>query len=192
MTTGAQAARDREKARVARLIDIANRSHGDRWAIDIDGGETNVIAQRSTGEQDVICTIYKTASPDEIALISGALENVFMLLDIRRRAIIALKGGQVTQSPQPQPQRGQARELRDGDFAANAAMLCAEPLFHRFLERRNRDGARAIHTNEQADACFKRLIGITSKTQLNKEERAQTAFIDLRASFQAWKERPRA
>lgn len=180
MTTGAQAARDREKARVARLIDIANRSHSDRWAIDIDGGETNVIAQRSSGEQDVICTIYRTASPDEIELISGALENVFMLLDIRRRAIIALKQGQPAQGPQ------QASRMRDGDFAANAAMLCAEPPFHRFLERRDRDGS-AIHNQEQADAVLKRLLGITSKTQLNTQERAQTAFIDLRADFQIWK-----
>lgn len=180
MTTGAQAARDREKARVSRLIDIANRSHGDRWAIDIDGGETNVIAQRSSGEQDVICTIYKTASPDEIELISGALENVLMLLDIRRRAIIALKQGQPAQGAQP------ATRMLDGDFAANAAMLCAEPLFHRFLERRDRDGS-AIHSKEQADAVLKRLLGITSKTHLNTQERAQTAFIDLRADFQTWK-----
>lgn len=180
MTTAAQAARDREKARVSRLIDIANRSHGDRWAIDIDGGETNVIAQRSSGEQDVICTIYRTASPDEIELISGALENVFMLLDIRRRAIMALRQGQPAQAAQP------ASRMRDGDFAANAAILCAEPLFQRFLERRNRDGS-AIHNQEQADAVLKRLLCITSKTQLNRQERAQAAFIDLRADYQTWK-----
>lgn len=128
----------------------------------------------------MLCTIYADALPDEIELISGALENVFMLLDIRRRAIIALKQGQPAQGAQ------QASRMRDGDFAANAAMLCAEPLFQRFLERRNRDGS-ANHNQEQADAVLKRLLGITSKTQLNRQERAQAAFIDLRADYQTWK-----
>lgn len=180
MTTGAQGARDKEKARVSRLIDIANRCHGDRWEIDFDGQQTNIIAKRSSGEQDVICTISGTALPEEIELISRAFENVVMFLDIRRRAIIALK--------QSQPSQGarQATRVRDGDFAANAAILCAEPLFQRFLERRDRGGS-AIHNQEQADAVLKRLLGITSKTQLNRQERAQTAFIDLRADFQRWK-----
>ncbi len=182
MTTGAQGARDREKARVSRLIDIANRCHGDRWEIDIDGKQTNIIAKRSSGEQDVICTISGTASPEEVELISGALENVVLFLELRRRAIIAVKQGQ-----QPSARRAEPRNrLREGDFAANAAMLCAEPHFHRFLERRNRDGG-AIHDKEQADAALKRLLVITSKTQLNREERAQVAFIDLRSDFEIWK-----
>ncbi|WP_421424113.1 hypothetical protein [Agrobacterium rosae] len=183
MTTGAQGARDKEKARVSRLIDIANRCHGDRWEIDFDGQQTNIIAKRSSGEHDVICTISGTAFPEEIEMISGALENVVMLLDIRRRAIIAVKQGQQSQ---PAQSAQQVRRMRDGDFAANAAMLCAEPIFWRFLERRDRDGS-AIHNKEQADAVLKRLIGITSKTQLNTQERAQTAFIDLRADFDIWK-----
>ncbi|POO54275.1 hypothetical protein CPJ18_01865 [Agrobacterium rosae] len=180
MTTGAQGARDREKARVSRLIDIANRCHGDRWEIDFDGQQTNIIAKRSSGEQDVICTISGTALPEEIEMISGALQNVVMFLDIRRRAIMALKQNQPTQGAQ------QASRMRDGDFAANAAILCAEPLFQRFLERRDRDGS-AIHNKEQADAVLKRLIGMTSKKQLNTQEPAQTAFIDLRADFDIWK-----
>lgn len=185
MTTPALTARDREKARVSRLSGIADRCRGDQWEIDTDGGQTHILARRSTGERAVLCTIYADALPDEIELISGALSNTLMFLELRRRAIIALKNGAT-----PQQKQRPRSELRDGNFAANAAMLCEEPLFHRYLERR--DQTRAIHNKDHADTVLKKLIGIKSKTQLNREERAQTAFIDLRTDYQAWKERGRA
>jgi hypothetical protein len=118
--------------------------------------------------------MHADALPEDIELVSGALENVALFLELRRRAVIALRRGV---SP---------RGLRDGDFAANAAMLCAEKLFHRFLERR--DSSRAIHNEDHADTVLKKLLGISSKTQINTEARAQMAFLDLRADFDAWKQ----
>lgn len=185
MSATAQTSRDREKARVSRLAAIADRCSGDQWEIDTDGKRTHILSTRSTGDRAVLCTIYEDALPDEIELISGALADTLLFLELRRRAIIALKNGRDTQ-----PVQHQRNRLRDGDFAANAAMLCAEPLFHRFLERR--DKTRAIYNKDHADTILKKLIGITSKKQLNTEERAQTAFLDLRADYQAWKERGRA
>ncbi|HCJ70842.1 hypothetical protein [Agrobacterium pusense] len=180
MTVREQEIRQREKARVARLTDITDRCKGDKWEFDTDGDQKHLIARRSTGERVVIGTLYADALPYEIELILGALENTALFLALRQRAIIALKNGyQQPASRQPEAQ------LREGDFAANAAMLCAEPLFHRFLERR--DQTRAIHNKDHADTVLKKLIGITSKTQLNREERAQAAFIDLRSDFEAWK-----
>lgn len=182
MTTPAQAAREREKARVSRLAGIADRCKGDRWMVDVDGSQTNIIAQRATGEHAVLCTIFSEALPDEIELICGALADTILFLELRRRAINALKNG--TQAPL----EGQRQNrLREGDFAANAAMLCAEPLFHRFLERR--DQTRAIYNKDHADTVLKKLLGITSKKQLNTEERAQTDFIDLRTDFDVWAKR---
>lgn len=172
MTTPAQAAREREKARVSRLAGIADRCKGDRWVIDVDGSQTNIIAQRATGEHVVLCTIFSEALPDEIELICGALADTILFLELRRRA----------------PPEGQRQNrLREGDFAANAAMLCAEPLFHRFLERR--DQTRAIYNKDHADTVLKKLLGITSKKQLNTEERAQMDFIDLRTDFDVWAKR---
>jgi hypothetical protein len=185
MMTSSHASLERQKARVARIAAIADRCHGDRWEIDTDGTQTHVIARRSTGEHSVLCTIYADALPDEIELISGALSDATLFLELRRMAIVAFRSGQ-GRSPPPHPQD----RLRDGDFAANAAILCAEPLFHRYLERR--DPTRAIYDKDHADTTLKKLIGITSKKQLNTEARAQTAFRDLRADYQAWKERGRA
>jgi len=83
----------------------------------------------------------------------------------------------------------QARQvgLREGDFAALADDLCAESLFHRFLEMR--DQTRAIYNEGHAATVLKSLLGIANKTQLNTDERAQGAFIALRADFDAWKKR---
>lgn len=178
MTTPAQAAREREKARVSRLTGIAELCRGDRWSIDTDGADTRIVVRRTTGEHAVLCTMHADALPEDIELISGALENVVLFLELRRRAVIALRQGRTRE---PMPSR-----LRAGDFAANAAMLCAEPLFHRFLERR--DSSRAIHNKDHADTVLKKLLGISSKTQLNNEERAQVAFLDLRADFDVWKQ----
>lgn len=181
MTTPAQTSREKEKRRVRRLAAIADILHGDRWMIDVDQRHTNIISKRPSGERAVLCTIYPEAMPEEIELLCGALENLVLLLDIRRRAIIALKSEQTSVPQEPQTRE----QLRDGNFAANAAMLCAEPLFHRFLERKSTGGA--IHTKDHAEAALKKLLGITSKTQLNKEQRAQTAFLDLRSDFDVWK-----
>lgn len=171
--------RDPEKARLVRLAGIADRCINDRWLIDAYGRQTNIVARRSTGEQAVICTIHQAALPDEMDLIAGALENLLLFLELRRRSIAALRGLATAGSDH-------VIRLRDGDFAANAAMLCAEPLFHRFLE--HRDPTRHVHDKDHADAALKALIGITSKKQLNTEEAAQAAFLDLRAEFNLWKE----
>lgn len=180
MTGREQEIRQREKARVARLEDIAGSCKGDKWEFDSDGRQTHIISRRSTGERVILGTIHEDALPNEAELITGALENTILFLTLRKRAIAAFKSGQ---SLPPDTQH--RSQLREGDFAANAAILCAEPLFHRFLERR--DQTRAIHNKDHADTVLKKLIGITSKTQLNREERAQAAFIDLRSDFEAWK-----
>jgi hypothetical protein len=174
MTTAAQATRAREKARVARLNDIVNLCQSDKWSIVSEDGTTSIVARRETGERAVLCTMHRDALPEEIELISGALENVVLFLELRRRAVIALR-----QSATPS-------RSREGDLAENAARLCAEKLFHRFLERR--DGSRAIHNKDHADTVLKKLLGISSKRQINTEERAQTAFLDLRAGFEVWKQ----
>ncbi|QTQ84591.1 hypothetical protein J8N08_16615 [Agrobacterium tumefaciens] len=185
MRTPAKITRDYEKARVTRIAGIADRCHGDQWEVAADGGRSHIIAQRATGEHVLVCTIHPEALPDEIELIVGALDNVSLFLTLRQRAIIALKHAYEQARDAPTRMR-----LREGDFAANAAMLCAEPLFHRYLERR--DKTRVIYNKDHADTVLKKLIGITSKKQLNTEERAQKAFLDLRADYQTWKERGRA
>ncbi|XUY29025.1 hypothetical protein RMR21_018310 [Agrobacterium sp. rho-8.1] len=113
--------------------------------------------------------ISPEALPEQIKLISAALENAVMFLELRKRAMLPLKSGQAVRPAQP------ANQLRDGDFAANGVTPCAEPLFHRFLGRKWKYGA--IHNTEHADNVLKGLLGITSKTQLNKGHRKVKGLV---------------
>jgi hypothetical protein len=176
----AQTARDQERARLARLGDIAERCGRDQWSITAEAREIHITTKRSTGEDAKLCTIHDGALADEIELISGALENIVLFLALRQRAVIAFNELQRQTKPA-------THTLKAGDFAANAAILLAKPEFHRFLERK--DASRVIHTNEHADTVLKALLGITSKSQLNTEGKAQGAFLQLRADFEAWVQR---
>lgn len=178
MNETVQAARDREKARVSRLLDIVQRLSGDVWTMDSDNGQTHVLARRSSGEAVILCTIFQDALPEEIELIGEAFSNIALLLELRERSITAYA--------EVQRQLGRKGPvLREGNFAAQAAMLLSEPLFHRFLERHDTGGA--IHNRDLADGALKRVLRIKSKTQINTVARAQVAFLQLRSDFEVWK-----
>jgi len=181
----AQTVRDQERARLARLADIAERCGRDQWSITAETREIHITTRRSTGEDAKLCTIHDGALADEIELISGALEHVVLFLALRQRAVIAFN--ELQRQAKPATQTPEPHTLKPGDFAANAAMLLAKPEFHRFLERK--DASRVIHTNEHADTVLKALLGITSKSQLNTQGQAQGAFIQLRADFETWVQR---
>ena len=85
MTMREQEIRDREKARVTRLEDIVGRCKGDKWRFDTDGDQTHIIARRSTGESVILGTLYADALPDEVELLTGALENTVLFLRLRAR-----------------------------------------------------------------------------------------------------------
>ncbi|MBP2550196.1 hypothetical protein J2858_003132 [Neorhizobium galegae] len=181
----AQTARDQERARLARLSDIAERCGRDQWSITAEAREVHITTRRSTGEDAKLCTIHDGALADEIELISAALENVVLFLALRQRAVIAFN--ELQRQSNPAPQTPAPHKLKAGDFAANAAMLLTRQEFHRFLERK--DASRVIHTNEHADTVLKALLGITSKSQLNTQRQAQGAFLQLRADFETWVQR---
>lgn len=93
----------------------------------------DVIARRAFGEDAVICTVFADALPEEVELISGALENAAMLLDLRMRAITTVKDLR-RQLGQP------AETVRDKNYSAQASMLLQNRSFQRFWEAKGRVG----------------------------------------------------
>lgn len=180
MTSPTTTAEGFDQARLRILAGIADRSIGDVWQVEHDDGGMHVVAQRAKGERAILCTIHPQASPDEAELIGAALETLIFFFRLRRQSIATLRALQ----QQPASQR---QNLRAGNFSAQAAIMCADPEFHRFIEKRDGSNVRAIHTEEAADLSMKRVLGITSKRQLNSEEAAQKAFFKLRNEFDAWK-----
>lgn len=173
------AALAQDKARLMLLAGIADRSKGDVWQIEQDDAGMHLVVRRAKTGRAIVCTIHDQASPDELELVTGALDTLFLLLRTRQRSKVAYED--------LQRQLAGPQNLKNGDFAAEAAILCTKPEFHRFLERRDGAIKHPIHTIEEADESMKRLLGITSKRQLMKEERAQRAFFEMRNDFKTWK-----
>lgn len=168
---------ERDKAAFVRLADIAERLEGDRWSMIADGGVVQVTSLRADGREVALCTFTAEAQADEIDLISGALDDLFCFVRLRARA------KQEFRDLRRQLGEG-GSALREGDFAANAAMLCAERPFQRFLEERGEGGP--VRDKEAADVRLKALLGITSKKQLNDEADAQARWVGLRDQYQLW------
>ncbi len=165
--------RDPEKARLARLAGIADRCLNDSWSIDAYGRQRNIVTRRSTGEQAVICTIHQAALPDEMDLIAGALENLLLFLELRRRAIVALKERQATGSPaarstaQGGADAGRRLCGERGDVVCRAAVSSFSG---------ERDPTRDIHDKDHADAALKALIGIASKNSSTARRKRRRRF----------------
>lgn len=167
---------EQDKASLARLADMAERLHGDRWGMVADEAMC-VTTRRATGEEVVLCTFTVDALPDEIDLIAGALDDLRLFLRSRSRA--------AKQFRDMQRQLGrEERRLREGDFAANAAMLCNDRPFQRFLEGATAGGP--VRDSRAADTRLKSVLAITSKRQLNEDAGAQGRWLALRGDYQNW------
>lgn len=183
MTDTDNSSRDRERQAIGRLRGTFERCHDDAWLLEAAAGEMKLIVRRSTGEDAHVCTIHADALDDERDLICGALDNLSLFLRLFDRAAATvrdLRGG---------AGRGgagqQAPKEREKDYAANAAMLLAERSFQRFLETISAGGP--VRDKAQADTRLKSLLAISSKTFINRDSRAQAAFLRLRADYYAWK-----
>ncbi len=171
------AALERDKAKIGRLSDVAERLDGDGWGMVAADKAVTVTTRRATGEAVPLCTFTAEALPDEIELIAGALDMLRLFLRTRGRAAQALAD--------LRRQLGQEeRRLREGDFAANAAMLCNERPFQRFLELKGAGGA--VRDKQAADTRLKFLLNIQSKTRLNDDVAAQARWLSRRGDYELW------
>ncbi len=178
MNATAQRDRHRERDILNKLWDIRARVESDVWEMETSGDLTALVTRRSSGEEVEICRFSRRALPDEIRLIAGIVLNMCLLLDLVERAAARVR------RLERELQRRQASD-RPKDYAANAAMLCQEAVFHRFLEIKS--GGEVIADKQAADARMKELLAIDSKKKINTDDRARQAFLSLRAEFEAWK-----
>ena len=188
-----------ETSRLRRLTDLADRVAADEWSLDTYDGGARVYVKRFNGRHGVICTFSRLATDDDVTLISGALDHLTFLLPIIARAARRFRDQEATiaelraaldeleasvarlESTGPDP----ASSDKPKDYAAQASMLLVDRVFQRFLSEHFH--GEVIDTKDAADAALKSLIGIDSKKQINVEEVARAAFLDLRARFSAWK-----
>lgn len=181
-----------EISRLRRLTDLADRIAADQWEIEDDDRGTRVYASRFDGSEAVICGFTRHARDDEVTLISGALDHLTFFLPLISRAstrireqdaiIARLESELAALKDEPATDERPADKAKD--YAAQASMLLVKPVFQRFLSEQ-RDG-EVVDDKDTADRVLKEQLGIESKKQINSDDAARSAWLDLRARFSAF------
>lgn len=140
-----------------------------------------LIVQRSSGEDAHVATIHADALDDERDILCGGLDNLLLFLRLFDRAAAKVRDLcgelQAQQNSQPVSQHNKP------NHAAQASILLSKPAFQRFLTE---TGRAAVSDKDSADAALKARLGITSKKQINEDDRARSAWLSLHGEFEAW------
>lgn len=148
---------------------------GQKWYRSSDERGQFVEARTGMGELNEIARFHPGALPEEIDFVVGAPEMVAFLLRLVDRAIAKAR----RDAPHQQNQS------RRKDFAAEAAMKCDDAAFKVFLEEKH--GLERPLTTERVAQRLRTILGITSRSELNKDDTAADRWRSLRASFEAWR-----
>ncbi|NTJ46535.1 hypothetical protein G6K93_05845 [Agrobacterium rhizogenes] len=172
-----QTDRDREKVKLARLSDIADRLAGDVWHVDADDDRIRLVSRRSTGEEALLLTLHGDALHDEIEIIAGALDHLFLFLGLRSRAV------ETVQALRTEIER-MKRKTDSDDLTRTVSIMLSWRTFQRFLETRGAGGP--VRDKAAADTRLKSVLAIDSKKLLNTDERAKQACLQLLRDYDAW------
>ncbi len=179
--SGPPSERAREVARLHRYRDLATMMAGDQWTLEASDGQTRIVCQRSTGERVLLAVVDPDVTPAELDLICGAHDLLGFFLTMQDRATAKVLDLQARLD-------SRARGARETDYAAQAAMLCNEPRFWRFLE--TKATRTAVANARQADTRLKVVLGFQSKRQLNSDAALLGKFRSLLSDFELWKRNP--
>lgn len=146
-----------------------------QWFRSADDRGQFVEARTAIGELNEIARFHPGALPEEIDFVVGAPEMVAFLLRLVDRAIAKARRDVPRQQKQNKPK----------DFAAEAAMKCDDAAFKVFLEEKH--GLERPLTADRAAQKLRTILGITSRSELNKDDAAADRWRSLRASFEAWR-----
>ncbi|OLP44140.1 hypothetical protein [Rhizobium oryziradicis] len=174
--------RAREKAHIGRLRGAAARMADDAWLLEASRDGMRLIVQRGMGEQTHVATIHRAATDDERDVLCGGLDNLRLFFALFDRAATAVRDLQ----QQVSQLEAHVAELSKpkGDYAAQAAMLCQNSEFWRFMTGKS---GMPVHDKGSADKALKKQIDISSKTQLSADDSKLADFRSLVGEFEAWK-----
>lgn len=148
---------------------------GAQWFRSADDRGEFLEAKTSNGELNEIARFHPGALPEEIDFLANAPDMVVFLLRLVDRAIAKAR--------KDAPRQEKSNKAKD--FAAEAAMKCDEPAFKVFLEEKH--GLERPLTADRAAQKLRTLLGISSRSELNKDDAAADRWRSLRADFEAWK-----
>ncbi|WP_247879091.1 hypothetical protein [Brucella sp. 6810] len=148
---------------------------GAQWLLSTDDRGTFVEARTANGELNEIARFHPGALPEEIDFLANAPAMVGFLLRLLDRAIAKAR----KEAPRQQ------RSYRRDDFAKDAAIKCKDAAFKVFLEEKY--GLERPLTDDRAAQKLRTILGVTSRSELNRDDAAADRWRSLRASFEAWR-----
>lgn len=177
-------------AEASRLAAIRRRVaalDGARWMLAADRDATVLDAHGRDGSIVVIARFERLAGPEEMEIAAAAPDDLRFLLDLVDRAI--RHASRATGAPAGRDVRA-GRSAGLPDHTTEAAMLCSDPAFKRFLM--DRHGLESPASDERTAQRLRSLIGVTSRKEINQSDAARQRWVALRDAFRQWKGREAA
>jgi hypothetical protein len=138
---------------------------------------------RSSDGRFVRLRFDPSAADTEKQFVADALENIRFLLKLVDRAIDKMRP--------PESQTPPAGPIHDDpkNYAAEAGMLCGNTAFKVFLAERH--GLEKPMTDDRTAQKLRSLLSVTSRKDLNSDDRAAAGWKKLRGEFYQWKRHQR-
>lgn len=183
-----------DTTRLARIRALHAAIAPGRHLLAFDAEGALIVADGTRGEKLEIVRFLPIASDDERDFLAGAAEAVGFLLGLVDRAIsFASRVAPPPAAADPPAGRrtgdgGQSAPRPAADapnFAAEAAIKCAEPAFKAFLM--DKHGLETPATDERTAQRLRTLLGISSRAELNTDADAAARWKQLRGAFENWK-----
>lgn len=172
-----------EAQRLAEIrASLASIAPGD-FHLAHDGETFFVESIGEMGEVVRMLTFEAAATDAERDFIVAAPDTVRFLMHLVDRALEAFKALRRDQD------EGQTRQPESKDYAAEAAMKCAESRFKRFLM--DEHGLESPATLERTAQRVRTLCGVTSRKEFNDDADAAERWKSLRKAFDDWRKRER-
>ncbi len=150
-------------------------------------------AYRQTKDGIVVSlVVHPSDVPDGLATAPLGSRYVAVLVQVGddEKPVKSAEGAQPRQieSKRAAGAKREKREWRDVDPTTQAAMRCAEPAFHRFLEESYADDWQAFEHDPAEVVRF--LCGVKSRKDLNVVHAARMIWHALDNEFQLWMKVP--
>ena len=153
------------------VADRKTISIGRDWLIFSDVRLTRIMRDGPDGSDDVL-HFAETATYDERELVMNAPKDIRFLIGLVDRSVAKVRD-LLSRLPEQK------------DYTAQAAMLCADPAFKRFMAEKH--DLQSPLTDERVATRLRSVLRISSRADLNTSDPAAERWKGLVKSFENWK-----
>lgn len=182
-----------DTARLAAVRRRVSALDGGGWMLSADGEATMLDARGRDGSLVTIARFERLVSLEEMEIAAAAPDDLRFLLSLVDRAIrfasraAGSPAGRADERESGLPaSRDDCRVgTRQPDHTTEAAMLCGDAAFKRFLL--DCHGLEPPASDERAAQRLRGLLGVTSRREINQSDAARERWLALREDFRKWK-----